>query len=136
MGRITGVWLMILGVACTTAFTSIIAGRIMARSGEQKQQNPHVAAVQRQLDRFESLSDEEVEDICTVLQSPRRGGKTAAEAQTEEKAESALPETALDRKSQSFKIVRRVRARFTPLLHAEDKPTELIKESKGKDAGK
>ncbi len=137
MGRITGVWLMILGVACTTAFTSIIAGRIMARSGEQKQQNPHVAAVQRQLDRFESLSDEEVEDICTVLQSLRRGGKTAAEAQTEEKAESAQPETALDRKWQSFKIVRRVRARFTPFLHAEDKLTELIKEeSKGKDAEK
>ena len=51
MGRITGVCLMILGVACTTAFTSIIAGRIMARSGEQKQQNPHVAAVRVALRR-------------------------------------------------------------------------------------
>ena len=100
MGRITGVCLMILGVACTTAFTSIIAGRIMARSGEQKQQNPHVAAVQRQL------------------------------------PENAPPETALDRRWQSFPLVRRVRARFAPFLRAEEKLTELIKEeSKKKEEG-
>ena len=136
MGRITGVCLMILGVACTTAFTSIIAGRIMARSGEQKQQNPHVAAVQRQLDRFESLSDEEVDDICAVLKSLRRGGEAPAEAQAGEKPENAPPETALDRKWQSFPLVRRVRARFAPFLRAEEKLTELIKEeSKKKEEG-
>lgn len=128
MGRITGVCLMILGVACTTAFTSIIAGRIMARSGEQKQQNPHVAAVQRQLDRFDSLSDEEIEDVCAVLKSLRRGGEKAAEVQTEEKAEIAPPETALDRKWQSFPIVSRVRARFAPLISEEEKLMELVKE--------
>ena len=136
MGRITGVCLMILGVACTTAFTSIIAGRIMARSGEQKQQNPHVAAVQRQLDRFESLSDEEVDDICAVLKSLRRGGEAPAEAQAGEKPENAPPETALDRRWQSFPLVRRVRARFAPFLRAEEKLTELIKEeSKKKEEG-
>ena len=76
MGRVTGVCLMILGVACTTAFTSIIAGRIMARSGEQKRQNPHLAAVQSQLDRFDSLTDDEVDDICAVLKSLRARRQT------------------------------------------------------------
>ena len=136
MGRITGVCLMILGVACTTAFTSIIAGRIMARSGEQKQQNPHVAAVQRQLDRFESLSDEEVDDICAVLKSLRRGGEAPAEAQAGEKPENAPPATALDRKWQNIRAVRRVGAKFAPFLRAEEKLTELIKEeSKKKEEG-
>lgn len=136
MGRITGVCLMILGVACTTAFTSIIAGRIMARSGEDKKQNPHVAAVQRQLDRFESLSDEEVEDICAVLKSLRRGGETETDTQTEEKSEDAPPATALDRKWQNIMAVRRVRARFAPFIRAEEKMTELIKEEgKKKEEG-
>ena len=109
----------------------------MARSGEQKQQNPHVAAVQRQLDRFESLSDEEVEDICAVLKSLRRGGEAPAEAQAGEKPENAPPETALDHRWQSFSLVRRVRERFAPFLRAEEKKlTELIKEeSKKKEEG-
>ncbi len=136
MGRVTGVCLMILGVACTTAFTSIIAGRIMARSGEQKRQNPHLAAVQSQLDRFDSLTDDEVDDICAVLKSLRRGGKPDEAAQSGEKPEEAPPETALDRRWRSFRIVRRVREKTAPFLRAEEKLTARIKEeSKKKEEG-
>ncbi len=132
MGRVTGVCLMILGVACTTAFTSIIAGKIMARSGAQKDQNPHVAAVQRQLDRFDALSDGEVEDICAVLRSLKRGGEKTELPKDEEKLSDAEPETALDRRWQSFSTVRRVRARFAPFIRAEEKMTERIKEENRK----
>ena len=50
--------------------------------------------------------------------------------------ENAPPETALDRRWQSFPIVRRVRAKFAPFIRAEEKLTELIKEeSKKKEEG-
>ena len=75
-------------------------------------------------------------DICAVLKSLRRGGEAPAEAQAGEKPENAPPETALDRRWQSFPLVRRVRARFAPFLRAEEKLTELIKEeSKKKEEG-
>lgn len=130
MGRVTGVCLMILGVACTTAFTSIIAGRIMARSGEQKKQNPHIAAIQGQLDRFMSLTDDEVEDICAVLKSLKRGGEAPEEAEESEKPEDSAPQTALDRRWHSLAAVARVREKFAPFIRAEEEMTELIKEKK------
>ena len=66
-GRMVAVFMMIAGVSCITAFTSILASRIMSIHGRSSAKNPHIEAVERQLKRFALLSEDEVEEMCIVL---------------------------------------------------------------------
>ena len=67
-GYYIAVFLMVVGVACVTAFTSFLAGRIISKP-KTKQSSPHLAAIESQLQRFTELTEDEVEEICLILRS-------------------------------------------------------------------
>lgn len=89
-GRALAIFLMIAGVACITSFTSILSGRII--KSRNPSGNPHILAIEMQLQRFALLSEEEVEEMCVVLRSLKHHQRLnaesfASEMRTEEEIE-------------------------------------------------
>lgn len=115
-GRVVGVFLMVVGVACITSFTSILAGKIMSRGYGDKLSNPHLAVVARQLARFQELSDGDVDDICAVLKSLKRGGP---QKKPEEKQMPGRP--AYCDKWGGYRLVRWVRVKFSFLMKEDER---------------
>ena len=113
-GRVVSVFLMVIGVACISSFTSILAGRIMNNSGP-KQRNPHLVAVERQIRRFSMLSEDEVEELCLVLKSLKHHQKIDA-AGIKEKIEAFNAAEDVDVRWHNLPFVKWVRTKFAGLM--------------------
>lgn len=113
-GRVVSVFLMVIGVACISSFTSILAGRIMNSSG-QKQSNPHLIAVERQIRRFSLLSEDEVEELCLVLKSLKHHQKISG-SDIREKIDAFNAVEDLDLRWRNLPFVKWVRTKFAGIM--------------------
>lgn len=66
-GRFVGILLMIVGLACISTLTGVIARRLMHPSDLSKSESSMIKSIIKDLSRFSELSSSEVEEICTVL---------------------------------------------------------------------
>lgn len=113
-GRVVSVFLMVIGVACISSFTSILAGRIMNNTGS-KQRNPHLIAVERQIRRFSLLSEDEVEELCLVLKSLKHHQKISA-VDIKEKIDAFNAAADVDVRWHNLPFVRWVRVKFAGVM--------------------
>ena len=68
-GRLVGIFLMIVGLACLSMLTGVIAGRMMHSNDLSKSDSSIISGIMKDLSHFSELSSSEVEDICTVLRA-------------------------------------------------------------------
>ncbi len=68
-GRLVGMFLMIVGLACISMLTGVIAGRMMHSNDLSKSDNLVVTGIMKDISHFSELSAEQVDDICTVLKA-------------------------------------------------------------------
>lgn len=66
-GRLVGMFLMIVGLACISMLTGVIASRMMHSNDLSKSESSIIRGIMKDLSHFSELSSAEVEDICTVL---------------------------------------------------------------------
>ena len=66
-GRLVGMFLMIVGLACISMLTGVIASRMMHSNDLSKSDSSIINGIMKDLSHFSELSSSEVEDICTVL---------------------------------------------------------------------
>ena len=83
-GRMVAIFLMVAGVACITAFTSILASRILKAPDRMNSKNPHIEAIETQIRRFALLSEDEVEEMCIILKDLKAHQKVTGKLVAEE----------------------------------------------------
>lgn len=125
-GRIIAVLLMVAGVACITAFTGILSGRIMNSYRLGSQTNPHLRAIEEQLHKFALLSEDEVEEICIVLKGLKNHQKLTVSLFEEEMLR--FREEEADIAWQKFPAVRWVRKHFASIINDSDELDAKLRE--------
>ncbi|HAJ94385.1 MAG TPA: hypothetical protein DCM41_05765 [Synergistaceae bacterium] len=68
-GRLVGMFLMVVGLACISMLTGVIAGIMMYSDNFTRPESSIVIGVIKELSRFSELSENEVEEICNVLKA-------------------------------------------------------------------
>jgi voltage-gated potassium channel len=68
-GRLVGMFLMIVGLACISMLTGVIAGIMMHSNNLSRPESSIVIGVIKELSRFSELSENEVDEICDVLKA-------------------------------------------------------------------
>ena len=132
-GRIVGMFLMIVGLACISMLTGVIAGRMMNSNTLTNSQNSIIMNVTKELSRFSELTASEVDDICTVLKAMKeKHPKTSTKSDIEElPKDNSSQKTFLNLKSGHF-------AKWLVETFTSDPDEDLIIENKlsGKNRSK
>lgn len=68
-GRLVGIFLMVVGLACISMLTGVIAGMMMHSNNLTKSEGSIVIGIIKELSRFSELSENDVDEICTVLKA-------------------------------------------------------------------
>ncbi|MDO5156579.1 MAG: ion channel [Eubacteriales bacterium] len=67
-GRVIAMFLMLVGIGLIGSLTSTLTSYFM-RTSKIEKKNQTIRMIQEQLDRFDELSEEEVEDLCVILRA-------------------------------------------------------------------
>jgi len=68
-GRIVGMFLMVVGLACISMLTGVIAGIMMYSNNLTGPESSVVMGIIKGLSRFSELSENDVDEICAVLKT-------------------------------------------------------------------
>ncbi|MEG1641813.1 MAG: potassium channel family protein [Synergistaceae bacterium] len=68
-GRVVGMFLMVVGLACISMLTGIIAGRLMHGGSLRYVENENIKFIIQRLSYFHSLSTSELDEICVILKA-------------------------------------------------------------------
>lgn len=68
-GRLVGMFLMVVGLACISMLTGVIAGMMMYSGGLTRPESSIVIGIIKELSRFSELSENDVDEICAVLKA-------------------------------------------------------------------
>ncbi len=74
-GRIIAMVLMLLGIGLLGTITSTLTSYFL-KTGNSGVRNEALESIKTQLDRFDELSSQDVEDICSILKALKRNEKT------------------------------------------------------------
>ncbi len=74
-GRLIAMMLMIVGIGLIGSVTSTLTSFFLNRQDKKSVKSSVIATIKSELDRFDELSDEEIEDICRLLKSMKRGAR-------------------------------------------------------------
>lgn len=66
-GRLVGMFLMVVGLACISMLTGVIAGMMMYSNNLARPESSVVIGIIKELSRFSELSENDVDEICAVL---------------------------------------------------------------------
>ena len=112
-GRLVGMFLMVIGLSCISMLTGVIAGRMMQTGTlRERRISPHIDFVIQQLNKFETLSGNDVDEICTVLKSLKANEKLLPNRAT---ADFIRKKHELDQaKCKEKKLIAWLRKTFTP----------------------
>ena len=100
-GRIVGMFLMVVGLACISMLTGVIAGIMMYSNNLSGPESSVVMGIIKGLSRFSELSENDVDEICAVLKTlKKRHSKTAVKTDhsQRETPEDDIAEKAKNRK--------------------------------------
>lgn len=75
-GRIVGMFLMVVGLACVSMLTGIIAKKMLEEDTEVITKNKHVRLIIKELSAFEKLTPGQVEQICDILKTLKEHQET------------------------------------------------------------
>ena len=75
-GRIVGMFLMVVGLACVSMLTGIIAKKMLEEDKEIVTKNKYVRLVIKELSNFEKLSDKQIDQICDILKTLKANQET------------------------------------------------------------
>ncbi|MDY9921558.1 MAG: ion channel [Synergistota bacterium] len=80
-GRLVGMFLMVVGLACISMLTGVIAGMMMYSNNLTRPESSVVIGIIKALSRFSELSESDVDEICAVLKTlKKRHSMTAVKA--------------------------------------------------------
>lgn len=68
-GRVVGIFMMIVGVAIISMLTGLIAKMFLQEGENRTTKNKHVKTIIQQLSQFETLSVNDVDEICEILKT-------------------------------------------------------------------
>lgn len=68
-GRLVGMFLMVVGLACISMLTGVIAGMMMYSNNLTRPEGSIIIGIIKELSRFSELSENDVDEICTVLKA-------------------------------------------------------------------
>lgn len=71
-GRLIAMVLMLMGIGLLGSVTSTLTSYFF-NTGKKTVQSQTIEMIQKQLDHFQELSDEDIDDICRILKSIQRG---------------------------------------------------------------
>ncbi|MDD4159566.1 MAG: ion channel [Synergistaceae bacterium] len=71
-GRLVGMFLMVVGLACISMLTGVIASMMMHSSALSRSESSVVAGIIKELYKFSELSENDIDDICLVLKTLKK----------------------------------------------------------------